>query len=89
MEDLGEVKKIPAIKIERDKAQGHVKLTPKSYLKVLQKFDGGDSKPFSTPLAPHSNWVLLCLLQVARIVLLWQKFHMQMRWAHQCMPWYA
>jgi len=55
MKDLGKVKKVLGMEIERDWKSGKVSLTQKGYLKkVLQKFNiNDDTKSVSTPLAPH------------------------------------
>ena len=55
MKDLGEAKKILGMEISRDRQRGKLCLTQKQYLKkVLQHFGiNDDSKPVSTPLAPH------------------------------------
>ena len=55
MKDLGEVKKVISMKIERDRKGGKVRLTHKGYLKkVLQKFNiNSNTKSVSTPLAFH------------------------------------
>ena len=55
MKDLGEVKKVLGMEIERDRKGEKVSLTQKEYLKkVLQKFNiNSDTKSVSTPLAPH------------------------------------
>jgi len=57
MKDLGEVKKVLGMEIERDWKCGKVSLTQKGYLKkVLQKFNiNDDTKSVSTSLAPHFN----------------------------------
>ncbi|KAI3472952.1 hypothetical protein Pfo_029198 [Paulownia fortunei] len=55
MKDLGKAKKILGIEISRDRTRGKLCLTQKQYLKkVLQHFGMiENSKPVSTPLAPH------------------------------------
>ena len=55
IKDLGEAKKVPGMKIERDRKGGKVSLTQKGYLKkVLQKFNiNSDTKSVSTLLAFH------------------------------------
>jgi len=55
MKDLGEVKKVLGMKIERDWKSDKVSFTQKGYLKkVLQKFNiNDDTKSVSTPLAPY------------------------------------
>jgi len=55
MKDLGEAKKILGIEINRDRERGKLWLSQKQYLqKVLQRFCiHEDTKPVSTPLAPH------------------------------------
>ena len=55
MKDIGEVKKVLGMEIERDRRSGKVSLTQKGYLqKVLQKFNiYGDTKSVSISLAPH------------------------------------
>ena len=55
MKDLGKAKKILGIEISRDRTRGKLCLTQKQYLKkVLQRFGMTEnSKPVSTPLAPH------------------------------------
>jgi len=55
MKDLGEAKKILGMEISRDRDRGKLWLSQKQYLqKVLQRFGiHDDTKPVSTPLAPH------------------------------------
>jgi len=55
MKDLGEVKKVLDMEIERDHKVDKVSLTQKRYLKkLLQKFNiNDDTKSISTLLAPH------------------------------------
>jgi len=55
MKDLGEVKKVLGMEIERDRKSGEVSLTQKEYLKkVLQKFNiNDDTKSLRTPLVAH------------------------------------
>ncbi|KAH9650169.1 hypothetical protein KPL70_026264 [Citrus sinensis] len=55
MKDLGDAQKILGMEIRRDKKNGSVWLTQKSYLKkVLERFGMDDkTKPVCTPLAPH------------------------------------
>lgn len=55
MKDLGEAKKILGMEITRDRKRGKLWLSQKQYLqKVLQRFGiHEDTKPVSTPLAPH------------------------------------
>ena len=55
MKDLGDAQRILGMEIRRDKKNGSVWLTQKSYLKkVLERFDMDDkTKPVCTPLAPH------------------------------------
>lgn len=55
MKDLGEAKKILGMEISRDRKLGTLWLTQKDYLRrVLKRFGIHDeSKPVSTPLAPH------------------------------------
>ncbi|KAH9689127.1 hypothetical protein KPL70_015374 [Citrus sinensis] len=55
MKDLGDAQRILGMEIRRDKKNGSVWLTQKSYLKkVLEKFGMDDkTKPVCTPLAPH------------------------------------
>ena len=55
MKDLGAVKKVLGMKIERDWKNGNVSLTQNGYLKkVLQKFNiNDDTKFISTPLSSH------------------------------------
>ena len=55
MKDLGEVKKVLDMEIERDYKGGKVSLTQKVYSKkVLQKFNINDNTKYvSTPAAPH------------------------------------
>jgi len=55
MKDLGEVKKVLGMKIERDRRSDKVSLTQMGYLqKVLQRFNiDKDTKSVSTPLTPH------------------------------------
>jgi len=55
MKDLGEVKKVLGVEIERDRRSSKISLTQKGYLQtVLQRFNiNGDVKSVSTPLASH------------------------------------
>ncbi|KAH9665312.1 hypothetical protein KPL70_020298 [Citrus sinensis] len=55
MKDLGDAQRILGMEIRRDKKNGSVWLTQKSYLKkVLERFGMDDkTKPVCTPLAPH------------------------------------
>ena len=55
MKDLGEAKKLLGMESNRDKERGKIWLSHKQYLqKVLQRFGiHEDTKPISTPLAPH------------------------------------
>ena len=55
MKDLGEAKKNLDMEINRDRERGELWLSQKQYLqKVLQRFGiHEDTKPVSTPLAPH------------------------------------
>jgi len=55
MKDLGEAKKILSMEINRDREREKLWLSQKQYLqKVLQRFGiHKDTKPVSTPLAPH------------------------------------
>ncbi|KAH9670812.1 Integrase catalytic domain-containing protein [Citrus sinensis] len=55
IKDLGDAQRILGMKIRRDKKNGSVWLTQKSYLKkVLERFGMDDkTKPVCTPLAPH------------------------------------
>ncbi|KAH9782808.1 Integrase catalytic domain-containing protein [Citrus sinensis] len=55
MKDLGDAQRILGMEIHRDKKNGSVWLTQKSYLKkVLERFGIDDkTKPVCTPLAPH------------------------------------
>jgi len=55
MKDLGEANKILGMEINRDIERGKLWLSQKQYLyKVLQRFGiHKDTKPVSTPLAPH------------------------------------
>ncbi|KAH9689155.1 Integrase catalytic domain-containing protein [Citrus sinensis] len=55
MKDLGDAQRILGMEIRRDKKNGSVWLTQKSYLKkVLERFSMDDkTKPVCTPLAPH------------------------------------
>ena len=55
MKDLGEVKKVLGMEIDREQKSNKVSLTQKGYLKkVLQKFNiNDDTKSVSTPLDPH------------------------------------
>ena len=55
MKDLGEVKKILGMEIQRDRVQGKVCLSQKQYLKkILQRFGMDEkTKHVSTPLASH------------------------------------
>ena len=57
MKDLGEAKKILGMEISRDRKLGRLYLNQKQYLKmVLKRFVMNEqSKPVSTPLAPHSK----------------------------------
>ena len=55
MKDLGEIKKVLGMEIERDRRSDKVSLTQKEYLKkVLQRFNiNGDTISVSTPLILH------------------------------------
>ena len=55
MKELGDAHRILEMKIHRDKKNGSMWLTQKSYLKnVLKRFSMDDkTKPICTPLAPH------------------------------------
>ena len=55
IKDLGEVKKVLGMEIERNRRSGKVILIQIEYLqRVLQRFNiDGDTKSVSTPLAPH------------------------------------
>ena len=55
MKDMGDEQRILRMKIYRNKKNGSVWLTQKSYLKTeLEKFSIDDkTKPVSTPLASH------------------------------------
>ena len=55
MKDLGKVRRILGMEIERDRVKGRVSLNQKGYLqKLLQKFNiCDDAKTVSVPLAPH------------------------------------
>ena len=55
MKDLGEAKKILDMEISRHRERGKLWLSQKQYLKrILQRFGiYDDTKPVSTPLAPH------------------------------------
>jgi hypothetical protein len=54
MKDLGAAKKILGMEITRDKKSGLLFLSQHCYIqKVLHHFNMHDSKPVSTPIAPH------------------------------------
>jgi len=54
MKDLGPAKKILGMQITRDKQKGVLQLSRAEYInRVLQRFNMGDAKPVSTPLASH------------------------------------
>uniref|UniRef100_A0A803LDF8 Reverse transcriptase Ty1/copia-type domain-containing protein n=1 Tax=Chenopodium quinoa TaxID=63459 RepID=A0A803LDF8_CHEQI len=54
MKDLGPAKKILGMQITRDKQRDTLQLSQSKYIKrVLQRFNMGDAKPVSTPLASH------------------------------------
>ncbi|CAO2827530.1 unnamed protein product [Amaranthus hypochondriacus] len=54
MKDLGPAKKILGMQITRDKQSDTLQLSQSEYIKrVLQRFNMGDAKPVSTPLASH------------------------------------
>lgn len=54
MKDLGAAKQILGMRINRDRANGTLKLSQTEYLeKVLKRFNMIDAKPVSTPLASH------------------------------------
>ncbi|BBH04062.1 Toll-Interleukin-Resistance domain family protein [Prunus dulcis] len=54
MKDLGPAKKILGMQITRDKHRGILQLSQTEYInRVLQRFNMGDAKPVSTPLASH------------------------------------
>jgi len=55
MKDLGEVRRIRGMKIERVRVKGRVSLTQKAYLqKMLQKFLIGDEAKSVSSLLPPS-----------------------------------
>lgn len=54
MKDHGEAKKIPGMKIQKDRNQGRVRLNQNSYLKkVLHKFKVGNTNSVTNPLTPY------------------------------------
>ena len=54
MKDLGPAKKILGMQITRNKKKGSLQLSQAEYInRVLQRFNMGDAKPVSTPLASH------------------------------------
>ena len=54
MKDLGAAKKILGMEITRDRKSGLLFLSQHNYIKkVLHRFNMHDSKPVSTPIAPH------------------------------------
>ena len=54
MKDLGPAKKILGMQITRDKHNQILQLSQSEYIRrVLQRFNMGDAKPVSTPLASH------------------------------------
>jgi len=54
MKDLGEAKKILGMEITRDKDSGRFWLSEENYvLKVLERFNMAEARPFITPLAGH------------------------------------
>ena len=54
MKDLGSASQILGIKISRDRTNGKLWLSQKSYIeKVLDKFNMGKAKPVSSPLRSH------------------------------------
>ena len=54
MKDLGEAKRILGMEIVRDKNQGVLKISQKSYLRrILDRFDMKDAKPIMNPIAQH------------------------------------
>jgi hypothetical protein len=54
MKDLGAAKKILGIEITRDRKYGLLFLSQHCYIhKVIRRFNMHDSKPVSTPIAPH------------------------------------
>jgi len=54
MKNLGVAKKILGMEITRDRKSGLLFLSQHNYInKVLQRFNMHDSKPVSTPIAPH------------------------------------
>ncbi|XXG70306.1 hypothetical protein AAC387_Pa06g3094 [Persea americana] len=54
MKDLGAVKKILGMEIQRDRKAGKLSLSQKGYLeKVMERFGMQSSKPVNTPLAAH------------------------------------
>ncbi|KAG9453307.1 hypothetical protein H6P81_006211 [Aristolochia fimbriata] len=65
MKDLGKAKKILGMEISRNRERGKLWLSQKQYLqKVLQRFGIHDNtKPVSTPLAPHLKLVASYLQQ--------------------------
>jgi hypothetical protein len=54
MKDLGPAKKILGMQITRDKQKGTLQLSQGEYInRVLQRFNMGNAKLVSTPLASH------------------------------------
>ena len=54
MKDLGPTKKILGMQIMRDKKRGILQLSQAEYInRILQRFNMGNAKPVSTPLASH------------------------------------
>jgi hypothetical protein len=54
MKDLGPARKILGMQITRDKQRGVLQLSQAEYInRVLQRFNMGNAKPVSTPLASH------------------------------------
>jgi ATP-binding cassette subfamily B (MDR/TAP) protein 1 len=54
MKDLGPARKILGMQITRDKQRGVLQLSQAEYInRVLQRYNMGNAKPVSTPLASH------------------------------------
>ena len=70
MKDLGEVKKVLGMKIERDRRSDKVSLTQKGYLqKVLQRFNiDKNTKSVSILLAPQFKLKAICLQKLLKNV---------------------
>ena len=91
MKDLGEMKRILGMEIERDRVKGKVSQTQKAYLqKILQKFYiDSDAKSVSSLLDPHFKLSAICLRRLLMSVSICLMFHKSVQWVVLCMLWCA